>query len=267
MPMPTIVALVKYVPDTWSTKTLEEDNTLNRDAVDNIIDEVNEYSVEQALRLRDANPEAGYRVVALTMGPAGAEEALRKALAMGADDAVLLSDEALAGSDAIGTAWALSNAINTLDDVVLITMGTDASDSQTGLLAGLLAEYRQIPALTQLHAVSLAEDTVRGTREDHRGTWELSAPLPALIAVGDKADKPRFPNFKGLMAAKKHPIATLDLAAIGVDPAQVGLNSATTQVTEAAQRPPRTAGELVENGSAEDKAAKIVEFLESKNLL
>ena len=106
--MPTIVALVKNVPDTWSTKKLSEDHTLDRDAVDEVLDEVNEYSVEAALRLRESDPDAGWRVVALTVGPAGADEALRRAIAMGADDAVHVLDDALAGSDVLGTAWTLS---------------------------------------------------------------------------------------------------------------------------------------------------------------
>ena len=263
--MPTVVALVKHVPDTWSKKTLEADHTLDRSSVDNVIDEVNEFSVEQALKAREANPD--FRVVALSVGPAGAEDALRKALAMGADDAVLVTDDALAGSDALGTAWAISNAIKTIDDVQLITMGTEASDSQTGLLAGLLAEYAQLPALTSLKSMSVGGGIVRGVREDSRGTWELEAPLPAIVAVTDKADRPRFPNFKGLMAARKADITTYDLAAIGVDPAQVGLAAATTQVSAAAQRPPRTAGEIIDSGSATEKAEKIVEYLASKNLI
>lgn len=265
--MPTIVALVKHVPDTWSTKTLDANNRLDRAAVDNVIDEINEFSVEQALRMRDDNPDAGFTVVALTMGPDAADEALRKALAMGCDDAVHVKDEALAGSDALGTAWALSNAINQIEDVQLVVMGNNASDASTGLLSGLLAEYRQVPALSNLNSVSLSGTTVTGVREDHRGHWELSAPLPAIVTVTDKADKPRFPNFKGLMAAKKHEIKGLDLAAIGVDPANVGGANATTQVVSATQRPPRSAGEVISGVSAEDAATKIADWLAAKNLI
>ena len=100
--MPTIAALVKHVPDTWSEMSLEDDFTLDRESVDNVIDEINEYSVEQALRLRDDNPDKDFRVVALTVGPAAADAALRKALAMGADDAVHVTDESLSGADALG---------------------------------------------------------------------------------------------------------------------------------------------------------------------
>ncbi|MER0074242.1 electron transfer flavoprotein subunit beta/FixA family protein [Corynebacterium sp. KPL3739] len=260
--MPTIVALVKHVPDTWSTKSLEDDHTLDRTSVDNIIDEINEYSVEQALRLRDENPDENYRVVALTMGPAQADEALRKALAMGADDAVLVSDDALAGADALSTAWTLNAAINTLEDVQLITLGNEASDASTGTLAGLLAEYRQLPALTELQQVELSGGAVKGSREDARGTWVLEAALPAIISVTDKADKPRFPNFKGLMAAKKAEITTLSVADLGIDAI-----APTTTVTESSKRPSRTAGEVISEPQPQDAAKKIADFLAAKNLI
>ncbi|MDN6460686.1 MAG: electron transfer flavoprotein subunit beta/FixA family protein, partial [Corynebacterium flavescens] len=238
--MPAIVALVKHVPDTWSTKSLEADYTLDRVSVDNVIDEINEYSVEQALRLRDDNPEAGFRVIALTMGPAAAADALRKALAMGADDAVHILDDSLAGSDALSTAWTLNAAINTIEDVAIITMGNAASDSYTGLLAGLLSEYRQIPAMTEMQSLTLEGQTLRGVRVDSRGRFELQANLPAIASVTDKADKPRFPNFKGLMAAKKAEITTVDLASLGISAV-----APTTTVVEASRRPERTAGELI----------------------
>ena len=263
--MPVIVALVKHVPDTWSTKTLEADHTLDRTSVDNVIDEVNEYSVEQALRLRDDNADAGYEVVALTMGPAAADEALRKALAMGADHAVHVTDDALAGADALATAWVLNAAINKVaekfGEVQVITLGNNSSDASTGLIAGLLAEYRQLPALTELKAASLAGATATGTREDAHGHWELSANLPAILSFTDKADKPRFPNFKGMKAAKKHEITRYSAADIGLE----AVPSATA-VTSATEVPPRTAGELLE-GPADDIAAQVVEHLAARNLI
>lgn len=262
--MPSIVVLVKHVPDTWSAKTLEADHTLDRVNVDSIIDEINEYAVEQALRIKESDEAAGYQVIAATMGPAGADEALRKALSMGADDAVRLTDDALAGSDAIGTAWALTNLLNTIDDVRLIVTGAASSDGETGLLTGLLAEYRQLPALTGVHAVSVADGVATGTRDGARGTYELQANLPAIVSVTDKADKPRFPNFKGLMAAKKHQITTLDIAAVGVAEGQVGLGHAATAVTAASERPARTAGEIVRGDEA---VARVTDFLATEKFL
>lgn len=265
--MPTIVALVKHVPDTWSTKQLEADYTLDRHSVDGVIDEVNEYSMEAALRAKEANP--GATVTAVTMGPADADATLRKALAMGADAAVHLRDDALAGSDIIGTAWALSRVIAQLDDVVLVVTGNRASDAQTGALAGALSEYLGMRALTELSGVAVQLDagTVSGTRIDAAGTWELQAAVPAVVSVTDKADKPRYPNFKGLMAAKKATVTVLDCAAVGIDPAQVGAHAAPTTVLRAVERPARSAGDVIDSGTAADKAAAVVEFLARKNLI
>lgn len=263
--MPAIVVLVKHVPDTWSTKSLSADQTLDRAATDSVIDEVNEYAVEAALRLKEADDSL--KVVAVTMGPDGADEALRKALAMGADDALRLTDDALAGSDAIGTAWALTNLLNTIDDIRLIVTGSQSSDGQTALLPGLLAEYRQIPALTEVTRVALDGETVNATRVDARGTWELTAPTPAIVAVTEKADKPRYPNFKKLKAAKAFEIPVRDIASIGVDPAHVGLANAATRVTASEVRPPRTAGDVVEGSDPQAAATAIADFLASKNLI
>lgn len=264
--MPAIVALVKNVPDTWSTRTLNPDFTLNREGVDEIIDEVNEYSVEQALRLRDSDPDAGYTVVALSMGGPSSEEALRKALAMGADSAILVTDPALEGSDILGTAWALTNALATIPDVALVVAGGASSDGSMGALPGILSEYRQQPALSSLKSVAIEGGVVKGVRETTKGDFEVEAPLPAIISVTDKADKPRFPNFKGILAAKKAEIAHLDLAAIGVAPEQVGLNHSATAVTSASPRPSRTAGEVI-RGDAATAARKIADYLAKENLI
>ncbi|RNE48380.1 electron transfer flavoprotein subunit beta/FixA family protein [Corynebacterium alimapuense] len=262
--MPTIVALVKHVPDTWSAKTLEPDNTLDRVNVDSVIDEVNEYSMEQALQLRDSQPDAGWRVIALTVGAAGADATLRKALAMGADDAIHVLDDALAGSDVLGTSWTLTNALNQIEDVQIIITGGASSDGAMGAVPGILAEYRQIPALTNLTSVELSGTMLSAVRETTEGRHELSASLPAIVSVTDKAAKPRFPNFKGLMAAKKHQITVLDLAAIGVAPAQVGLAHSATAVTAAAPRPARVAGEVIRG---EDSAGRVAEYLSAEKFL
>ena len=179
--MPTIVVLVKNVPDSWSEHSLNPDYTLDRESVTEVIDEINEYAVEKALTLRDSNE--GFRVVALSAGPERAEDALRKALAMGADEAVLLVDDALKGSDALGTAWALHNAINAIDDVQLIVTGVASSDGATGALPGIIAEYRQIPALTSLRSCDLVDGKLTGIREVMEGEYTLEAPFPALVSV------------------------------------------------------------------------------------
>lgn len=261
--MPAIVVLVKSVPDTWSTKSLEDDFTLDRVNVDSVLDEVNEFAVEQALRLRDDNPNAGYEVIALSVAPAGSDEGLRRAVAMGVNQAVQVADESLAGSDVLGTTWALHNALNVLaaeQEIHLILAGAASSDGAMGAIPGILAEYRQTPALTHLKQISLQGGNVVGVRETKRGDYHLSAALPAIASITDKADKPRFPNFKGIMAAKKAEIRQLDLAAIGVAAEQVGLGHAATAVTAANERSAREAGEVVRQDGAQ-AATTIVEFV------
>lgn len=259
--MPAIVVLVKNVPDTWSTKTLNSDFTLHREGVDEVIDEINEYAVEQALRIREANPE--FEVVALSAGPTRAQEALRKALAMGADRAILLCDDALAGSDVLGTAWALTNAINAVGDVQLIVTGNASSDGAMGALPGIIAEYRQIPSMTNLSAVSFEGGVLKGVKDAPEGSYQLQTSLPALISVTEKTDKPRFPNFKGIMAAKKAEITMLNLASVGVAADNVGLAHAATAVTSASQRPARDGGEMVYTDGAE----RIYQFLSDEKFI
>lgn len=267
--MPTIVALVKTVPDTWSTKSLRDDARLDRDSVDVIIDEINEFSLELALRVREEAAKAGtdYQVIALSMGPAHHEEALRKAIAMGADDAVHITDEALGGSDALGTAFALHSAVETIDDVQLIVGGNYSSDGSTGTVPGLLAEFQEIPALTAVHELKVEAGMVTAAREDNRGSWQLEADLPALVTVTDKAASPRFPKFKGLRQAKKHEIKTVDISGIELDADMVGADNATTRVLSHNQRPPRTAGEVIDSGSPEEQARKIADYLAKNNLI
>lgn len=265
--MPTIVVLVKHVPDSWSTKTLEEDFTLDRQSVDEVIDEINEHAMEQALRIKEADPEAGWKVVALTVGASRADGALRKAIAMGADDAILVTDEAIAGSDLLGTAWAINQALGTVGEVDLIVAGNASTDGKMGALAGVLSEYRQIPALTNLNSVTCdaAARTVAGQRETSAGCYDISAPLPAIISVTERSGKARFPNFKGIMAAKKAQITVLDAAACGIDPATVGLAHAATAVTGVIVRPERTRGEIIHDTG--DAAIRIADYLVEQRLL
>ena len=205
-------------------------------------------------------------LLSVIRGIAIVEEALRKALAMGADDAVLLIDDALAGSDILGTAWALTNALQQIPDVSLIISGVASSDAGTGALTGVLAEYRNQPALTACNSVSIESGVVKGVRETAEGHFNIEAPLPAIVSVTDQADKPRFPNFKGIMAAKKAEIRQLELADIGVDPQQVGLGYASTAVTAAVTRPVRTQGEIIRDEPAA-AAARIVDYLVAEKLI
>ena len=259
-----IVVLVKQVPDTYSERKLNpSDGVLDRDATDAVLDEINERAVEAALVIKEANE--GSEVTVLTMGPDRATDAIRKALSMGADKAVHLSDEALAGSDAVSTAKALAKAIGTVEGVDLVIAGNEASDGRGGAIPAMVADVLGFPALTHAREVTVDGTSVTVKRETDEGITMLSAELPAVVSVGEKINEPRYPSFKGIMAAKKKPVATLSLADAGIDASEVGLANALSAVTSASPKPPKSAGEKIEDEG--DGGAKIAAFLVSQKLI
>ncbi|HEX4362690.1 MAG TPA: electron transfer flavoprotein subunit beta/FixA family protein [Pseudonocardia sp.] len=249
-----IVVLVKQVPDTYSERKLtDSDHTLDREASDAVIDEINERSVEAALVLKEAQ---GGEVTVVCVGPDRANEAIRKALSMGADKAVHLSDEALHGSDAVQTAKALAKVIGTVEGYDLVIAGNEASDGRTGAVPAMIADVLGVPALTHAQELAVEGSTVTVTRGTDDGITKLTAELPALVSVGEKINEPRYPSFKGIMAAKKKPVTALTLADAGIDAGEVGLANALTSVTEASPKPPKSGGEKIEDeGDGGDKVA------------
>jgi len=258
-----IVVLVKQVPDTYSERKLRDsDGVLDRDATDAVLDEINERAVEAALQIKEAGDA---EVTVLTMGPDRATDAIRKALSMGADKAVHLSDTALAGSDAITTAKALAKAIGTVGQVDLVLAGNEASDGRGGAMAAMVAELLGYPALTHAREISVDGGAVTVKRETDEGVTHLTADLPAVISVGEKINEPRYPSFKGIMAAKKKPVTTLSLADAGLDAGEVGLANALSTVTSAAPKPPKAAGEKIDDEG--DGGAKIAAYLVGQKLI
>jgi electron transfer flavoprotein beta subunit len=235
-----IVVLVKQVPDTYSERKLRDDGVLDRDATDAVLDEINERAVEAALQLKEAND--GSEVTVLTMGPDRATDAIRKALSMGADKAVHLSDEALAGSDAVSTAKVLAKAIGTVEGVDLVLAGNEASDGRGAAVPAMVADVLGWPAMTHVRELTVEGRAVTGRRETDDGVTVLTAELPVVVSVSEKINEPRYPSFKGIMAAKKKPVASLTLADVGVDAGEVGLANALTTVTSASPKPPKSAG-------------------------
>jgi electron transfer flavoprotein beta subunit len=258
-----IVVLVKQVPDTYSERKLASgDNTLDREATDAVIDEINERSVEAALQLKEANDG---EVTVVCMGPDRATEAIRKALSMGADKAVHLSDEALHGSCAVQTARALAKVIGTVEGYDLIIAGNEASDGRTGAVPAMVAEILGIPALTHAQELTVDGGTVSVTRGTDDGITKLTASLPALVSTGEKLNEPRYPSFKGIMAAKKKPVSTLTLADAGIDASEVGLANALTTVESASPKPPKSGGEKIEDEG--DGGQKIAAYLVGQKLI
>ncbi|GGN78112.1 MULTISPECIES: electron transfer flavoprotein subunit beta/FixA family protein [Nocardia] len=241
--MPNIVVLIKQVPDTWSERKLTDgDYTLDREAADAVLDEINERAVEEALLIKEAQ---GGEVTVLAAGPDRATEAIRKALSMGADKAIHINDPAIHGSDAVQTAWVLAGALGQVEGVELVIAGNEATDGRAGAVPAIIAEYLGIPQLTHLRKLTVDGDKITGERETDEGVFKLEASLPAIVSVTEKINEPRFPSFKGIMAAKKKEVQVFTLADLGIDPSTVGVANAGTQVTGSTPKPARTAGEKI----------------------
>jgi electron transfer flavoprotein beta subunit len=253
-----IVVLVKQVPDTWGERRLDPSTgRLDRGASDRIIDEIGERALEAALTHKDGAKDT--EVVALTMGPAPATDALRKALAMGADAAVHVVDDDLAGADLLRTARVLAAALR-ITGYDLVIAGNESTDGRSGVVPAMVAELLSVPALLNLNAMELRPDEVSGDRASENGIALVRAPLPALVSVSERSADPRFPNLRGVMGAKKKPVTTLtlaDLDEVGAGPASVVLTSK--------ERPARTAGRIVvDDGTG---VAQLVEFLAAQRLI
>ncbi|MCC2309841.1 electron transfer flavoprotein subunit beta/FixA family protein [Cellulomonas chengniuliangii] len=234
-----IVVCVKHVPDIQSERSLQADGRMVRDGGDGTLNELDENAVEAALALVE---EHGGEVVAVTVGPDDAVDAARRALQMGAEQAVHVLDDAIAGSDVFGTATVLAAVVRRLGDqesVDLVVTGMAGLDGLTSLLPSALATELGLPLLALAAEVRVEDGAVRVRRELDHATEVLEAPLPALVSVTDQANEPRYPNFKGIMAARKKPVDVLTLADLGIEPQSVGAAGARTEVLEAAARPPR----------------------------
>jgi electron transfer flavoprotein beta subunit len=259
-----IVVLVKQVPDTYSERKLTDaDHTLDREAADAVLDEINERAVEEALLIKEAQ---GGAVTVIAVGPDRATEAIRKALSMGADSAVHVSDPALHGADVLQTAKVLAKAIGTVDDVDLVIAGNESTDGVAGSVPAIVAELLGLAQLTHARKVEIDGTTIKVERETtDEGLTRLEAGLPAVISVSEKINEPRYPSFKGIMAAKKKPVNTVTAADLGIDAGDVGLANAWTSVLEAAPKPPRSGGQKAEDEG--DGGAKIAEYLVSQKLI
>ena len=257
-----IVVLVKQVPDTAADKRLDPDTlAVDRGAVDGLINEMDEFAIEEALQLIEKH---GGEVTVLSMGPEDATDAYKKALQMGADKAVFLTDPALAGSDALATSYALAQVLATLE-FDLVILGSEASDARTSLVPALLAERLGLPQLSFAAKVEVDGTAIRINRLTDYGHDVVEATLPAVVSVVEKINEPRYPSFKGIMAAKKKPVETLDIAAAGIEAGRVGWAGSRSKVLDATVAPPRAKGTIVTDEG--NGGAGLVEFLATKKFV
>jgi electron transfer flavoprotein beta subunit len=257
-----IAVCAKYVPEATAARRIDPSTKRLDRSGDGVLNPFDANAVEEALKLRDATGEG--EVVIVSLGPEKALEAMRRALAMGADRVVLVSDEAAAGSDLVATARVLAAALER-EEADLVLFGQQANDGDGAVLWAAVADRLQRPLISQVAELSHEDGKVRGKRQTEFGYDVIEAPLPAVVAVSDAINVPRYPALKGIMGAKKKPQETLSLADLGVPAEEAG--EAGSRTTVIALNDPPVRGDLVrleDDGSA---AEKIVEFLQEKRAL
>src|SRR5215831_1779465 len=250
-----IAVCVKAVPDAAAGRRLDpETKRLDRSG-ELAVSEWDTYAIEEALVLKEAAGEG--EVVVVSLGPEKAVDALRKALAMGADRAVLVSDPAFEGADLLGTAKALAGALER-ESADLILFGQQSADGGGACLWAAVADRLRRPVVSQVSELTLADGSLTGRRQTEYGYDTISAPLPAVVAVADSINTPRYPSLKGIMGAKKKPQETLSLADLGVEAERAGEAGSKTEVYALDDPPPR--GETVRIEDDGTGAEKVVEF-------
>jgi len=264
-----IVVCVKHVPDAQSERTFNEsDNTTDRLGVDGLLSELDEYAVEAALKLVELAAGEGAdesTVTVLTVGPDAAADAIKKSLQMGAHAGVHVNDEAIHGSDAVATSLILAEAIKKIGSPDLILTGMASTDAAMGVVPAMLAERLGLPQVTLASELTVEGGTVTIRRDGDVASETIVATLPALVSVTDQINEPRYPSFKGIMAAKKKPVEKWSLADLGLDASAVGLDAAWTKVESFAQRPPRAQGQIVTDEG--DGGTQLAAFLSAQKFI
>jgi electron transfer flavoprotein beta subunit len=252
-----VVVCVKQIPDPAVPGSLAADHTLDRSG-ELILDESDSFGVEMALQLVDA--AGGGEVILVSMAPNNEVSGLRTALAMGAARAILVSDDALKGSDALSTAKVIAKSVERAGEVDLVLTATEATDGYTGTIPAQVAELLDWPSVTFAKHIEIADGRVKVQRQTEAGYDEVEAPLPTVVSVTAGVVEPRYPSFKGIMAAKNKPVDQVTVADLGLDANQVGWAGARQEITNVGQAPAREAGEKFEDDGT--GAEKVVAFLE-----
>lgn len=257
-----IVALVKYVPDATGERGFADDGTVDRDASDGLLSELDEYAIEQALQIAETDDA---EVVALTLGGDDASAAIKRSLQMGADSGVHINDPSVHGSDVLATSAILAAAIRKLEpDLVLCGMAS--TDGTMGVLPAMLAERLGWPGLTLAHELSIEGGRATIKRDADTARLTVSAALPAVVSVTDQSGEARYPSMKGILAAKKKPVEQWSLADLDLGDAPVGMDRAWTRVVETNPRPPKQAGQVVTDSDGSGATA-IADFLSAGKYL
>jgi electron transfer flavoprotein beta subunit len=256
-----IAVCVKHVPEAASRRIDPSSKRLDRSG-EGTLNAFDAHALEEALRLKEAGGDG--EVVAISMGPAKAADTLRKALAMGADRAVHVSDDAAAGSDLVATSYALAKAL-AREEPDLVLFGQQAADSDGAVLWAAIAERLRRPMISQVAELTSSDGKVRGKRQTEFGYDVIEAPLPAVLAVSDAINEPRYPSLKGIMGAKKKPQDAVTLAELGVEAGRGGEAGSKTEVLGLTDPPSRGDSRRIEDDG--NAATAIADFLAEKRLL
>lgn len=240
-----IAVLIKQVPNTTDVKIDPETNTLKREGVESVINPFDTYAIEEGVRIKEKVGEG--EVVVISMGPPQAEDALREAISLGCDTAILLSDRKFAGSDTWATSYSLSQAIRKIGDVDLVICGKQASDGDTAQVGPGISTHLDIPQVTYVKKIESIEKTKATVeRMTEEGFDIIELPLPAVITVVKEINEPRLPSLKGKMKAKKAEIITWTADDLSCDEEKIGLDGSPTRVVKIFTPPPRETGRMLE---------------------
>jgi electron transfer flavoprotein beta subunit len=261
-----ICVLVKEVPDAAVEKRIDRSTgRLDRSGEKNL-NPFDTHAIEAAMQLKEGGQVEVEEIVAVTMGPDSAERALRKAISLGADRSVQLTDGALAGSDVNGTGYALAKTLER-ESPDLVLLGQQSDDGECYTIGAVVADHLQMPSLTQVIKMDVEDGKLRCERQAEYGYDTVLVELPAVISVGDAINEPRYPSLKAIMGAKKKPLDKLSAGDAGIEADRVGYDHARAHCTEFLDPPEKAAGQIIEDEDTNETVEKIVAWLDERKLL
>jgi electron transfer flavoprotein beta subunit len=261
-----ICVLVKEVPDAAVEKRMDSNTKrLDRSGEKNL-NPFDTHAIEAAMQIREGGAVDVEEIVAVTMGPESAVRALHKAVSLGADRSVHLTDEALAGSDVVATGYALAQALKA-ENPDLVLLGQQSDDGECYTIGAVVADHLHMPSLTQVIKIDMNEGSLRCERQAEYGYDTVDVQLPAVISVGDAINEPRYPSLKAIMGAKKKPLDTKSAGDVEIDTSKVGQDGSKTAVLAINPPPEKAGGEIIEDEDTDETVQKIVAWLDERKLL
>jgi electron transfer flavoprotein beta subunit len=261
-----ICVLVKEVPDAAVEKRINASTGRMDRSGEKNLNPYDTHAIEAAMQLREGGHVQVDEIVAVTMGPESAVRALHKAVSLGADRSLHLTDEALAGSDVAATGYALAKALEK-ESPDLVLLGQQSDDGECYTIGAVVADHLKMPSLTQVIKLDIEGDALRLERQAEYGYDTVRVRFPAVISVGDAINEPRYPSLKAIMGAKKKPLETLDAGAVGIDPALVGADGSRVQCGEFKDPPAKSAGQIIEDENTDETVERIVAWLDERKLI